>query len=153
VNGTETGEVGLGKNGVTGIIVPLDGGTIDRVFHHRPIIPIFVDRFPSDLEPGDRAFLYVSGGARVIDGEGGISSVTREPLSDVRLYAGELCLSDNELDDYAASSRKTERDEMLVLKLDQPTKYVKAMKCSLKIPSDGVYMTSETFYHILGENR
>ena len=40
----------MGKNGVTGMIVPLEGETINRVLHHRPIIAIFVDEFPSDLD-------------------------------------------------------------------------------------------------------
>jgi len=142
----------MGKNGVTGMIVPLEGETINRVLHHRPIIAMFVDEFPSDLEPGDRAFLYVTGGARILDAEGGISSVSREPVREVRKYGADLSLSVQELDEYVGRSRKSENDEMLVLKIDAPTKYTKPMKCTRPIPRDGTYMTAETFFSILGEN-
>jgi len=143
----------MGKNGVTGIILPLEGETINRVLHHRPIVALFVGEFPSDLEPGDRAFLYVSGGARFLDAEGRVSSVSREPVSEVRRYGGDLCLSGQELDEYVARSGKTEADQMLVIKLAEPTKYIKPMKCSLSVPSDGAYMTAETFFRILDENQ
>ena len=68
----------MGKNGVTGMIVPLDTESVHLVFHHRPVIPLFVESFPDDLEVGDRAFLYVSGRS-LIDGEGGIGSITARP--------------------------------------------------------------------------
>ncbi len=142
----------MGKNGVTGIILPLEGETINRVLHHRPVIAMFVDDFPSDLEPGDRAFLYVVGGQRVLDAEGGIASVAREPARDVRRYGNELSVSLQELDEYLDRSGKSEEDEMLVMKIDAPTKYIKPMKCSKPIPRDGTYMTAETFFSILGEN-
>ncbi|MGD0638395.1 MAG: hypothetical protein ABSA72_10200 [Nitrososphaerales archaeon] len=142
----------MGKNGVTGMIVPLEGETINRVLHHRPIIAIFVDEFPSDLEPGDRAFLYVTGGARILDAEGGVASVSREPVRDVRKYGTELSISAQELDEYVGRLGKSEDDEMLVLKIDAPTKYIKPMKCTKSIPRDGTYMTAETFFSILREN-
>ena len=143
----------MGKNGVTGMIVPLEGETINRVLHHRPVIAIFVDDFPSDLEPGDRAFFYVTGGARILDAEGGVASISREPVRDVRKYGNDLSLSTQELDEYAGRSGKTEDDEMLVMKIDAPTKYIKPMKCTRPIPRDGTYMTAETFFSILGENQ
>src|SRR5580704_7307872 len=138
----------MGKNGVTGMIVPLDAESAHLVFHHRPVIPLFVESFPDDLEVGDRAFLYVSGGS-IIDGEGGVSRITREQVGDVRRYGDQLCLTREELDRYVAASRKTESDEMLVLKLDEPTKYIKPMKCGVPITRDGVYMTAEIFFTIL----
>ena len=143
----------MGKNGVTGIILPLEGETINRVLHHRPIIALFVDEFPSDLEPGDRAFLYVTGGQRVLDVEGGILTVARAPASEVRGYGNELSVSPQELDMYIGRAGKSVDDEMLVLKLEAPTKYIKPMKCSKQIPKDGTYMTVETFFSILGENQ
>jgi hypothetical protein len=142
----------MGKNGVTGMIVPLDAESVHLVFHHRPVVPLFVESFPDDLEVGDRAFLYVSGGA-IIDGEGGVASITRETVGDVRRYGDHLCLSIPELDRYVANSRKTEDDEMLVLRLEEPTKYIKPMKCGIPIPRDGTYMTAEVFFTILRENR
>jgi hypothetical protein len=142
----------MGKNGVTGFIVPMDAESAHMVFHHRPVIPLFVESFPDDLEVGDRAFLYVSGG-RIIDGEGGVSSITREQVGDVRRYGDQLCLSREELDRYVADSKKTESDDMLVLKIEEPTKYIKPMKCGMPIPRDGVYMTAEVFFTILRENR
>ncbi|MDA4112938.1 MAG: hypothetical protein OK474_02730 [Thaumarchaeota archaeon] len=142
----------MGKNGVTGIIVPLDAESVHLVFHHRPVVPLFVESFPDDLEVGDRAFLYVSGGS-IIDGEGGVSSITREPVGEVRRYGDQLCLTREELDTYVAVSRKRESDEMLVLKLDEPTKYIKPMKCGVPITRGGVYMTAEIFFTILRENR
>jgi hypothetical protein len=142
----------MGKNGVSGIIVSLEGETINRVFHHRPVIPLFVDSFPSDLEAGDRAFLFVKGGEGVLDGEGSISSVRREQVSAVRLYGGSLSLSGEELDRYVKESGKGESDYMLVLSLEDATKYARPMKCPLSIPSDGLYMTAETYFAILREN-
>jgi len=142
----------MGKNGVTGMIIPLDGETINRVFHHRPIIAMFVKEFPSDLEVGDRVFLYESGGARVLEGEGSIVSITREAANDVRGYAGELSISGDELDSYVSGSGKKGGDPMLVLKLQDAIKYVRALKCSVPVGKDGMYMTREVFSTILAEN-
>ena len=142
----------MGKNGVTGMIVPLDAESVHLVFHHRPVIPLFVESFPDDLEVGDRAFLYVSGRS-LIDGEGGIGSITRETVGEVRRYGDHLCLTSEELERYVADSRKTEHDDMLVLRLKEPTKYIKPMKCGVPIPPDGTYMTAEVFFTILRENR
>jgi len=142
----------MGKNGVTGIIVGLEGPTIDRVFHHRPTVPLFVESFPDDLEPGDRVFLYVRGGPKVIDGEGVVSSVTRETLEQVRRIGSELCLSAQELEDRARASGRGDGEEVLILRLRDATKYTSPMRCSIPIPEDGLYMTAETFFRILKEN-
>jgi hypothetical protein len=144
--------MGMGNNGVTGIIVPLDGEIINRVFHHRPIIAMFVEKFPSDLAVGDRAFLYEAAGGRVLEGEGSIISISHEPVEDVSVYGAELSLSGDELDRYVAASRKDAGDRMLVLKLQDAIKYVRALKCSLQVGSDGIYMTKTVFSTILAEN-
>jgi hypothetical protein len=142
----------MGKNGVTGIIVPLDGETINRVFHHRPIIVMFVDSFPSDLEAGDRVFLYESAGGRVLEGEGSIVGISRESAEDVRKYGAELSVSSEELDRYVAASGRKVSDDMLVLKVQDAIKYVKALKCSMPVGKDGTYMTKVVFSTILAEN-
>lgn len=142
----------MGKNGVTGIIVPLDGETINRVFHHRPIIVMFVEKFPTDMAVGDRVFLYESGGARVLEGEGSVVSITREAADEVRRYAGELSISGDELDRYVARSGKKGTDDMVVLKVQDAIKYVRALKCSLQVGNDGMYMTAAVFSTILAEN-
>lgn len=143
----------MGKNGVSGIIVPLDGQTIDRVFHHRPIIPLFVGGFPSDLQVGDRTFLYEKGGGRVLQGEGAIVGIEYQGAGEVRGYGQRLCLSGSELDEYIRSSGKTAEDKMLVLRLeDHPVKYVRPLRCSVKVEAGGKYMTAEVYSKILSEN-
>jgi hypothetical protein len=142
----------MGKNGVTGIIIPLDGETINRVFHHRPIIALFVEKFPSDLAVGDTAFLYETGGGRVLEGEGSIVGITHETADEVRKHGTELSVSGDELDRYLAASGKKNSDKMLVLKLEDPIKYVKALKCGMPVGKDGTYMTKVVFSTILAEN-
>lgn len=142
----------MGKNGVTGIIVPLEAQIIDRVFHHRPMIALFVDSFPSDLEEGDRTFLYETGGGRVLEGEGSIVEISRAKAEDVRKFGHELSVSADELDRYVAESGRNGSDDMLVLKLQDAIKYVRPLKCSLQVGRDGVYMTTDVFSKILAEN-
>jgi hypothetical protein len=142
----------MGTNGVTGIIVPLEGEIINRVFHHRPIIAMFVERFPSDLAVGDRTFLYEMGGGRVLEGEGSIAGISYETADDVRKYGAELSLSGEELDRYVAACGRKVSDEMLVLKVQDAIKYVKALKCSMPVGKDGTYMTKVVFSTILAEN-
>lgn len=142
----------MGTNGVTGIVVPLEVDVIDRVFHHRPIIPLFVDKFPSDLAVGDRVFLYEKGGGRVLEGEGSISAIALERADEARRYGKELCLSSEELDEYIASSGKGPHDELLVLKVEDAVKYARPLKCSVPVASGGTYMTSEVFSRVLEEN-
>jgi hypothetical protein len=144
--------LGMGKNGVTGIIVPLEGEVINRVFHHRPIIAMFVDKFPSDLAVGDTAFLYETGGGRVLEGEGSVVALSHETVDEVRKYGAELSVSSEELDRYLSASGKKNSDKMLVLKLQDPIKYVRALKCSLPVGKDGAYMTKVVFSTILAEN-
>jgi hypothetical protein len=123
------------------------------VFHHRPIIAIFVDKFPSDLAVGDTAFLYETGGGRVLEGEGSIIGISHETAEDVRKYGAELSVSAEELDGNVRDSGKKASDKMLVLKLeDHPTKYAKALKCSMPVGKDGTYMTKVVFSTILAEN-
>ena len=143
----------MGKNGVTGIIVPLEAETIDRVLHHRPVVPLFVDEYPSDLELGDRAFFLEVGGGKVLQAEGSVSSIARETVSQVRLYGNDLCLSSQELTNHVRSRSKSEGDQMLVLKIDQPTKYIRAIKCTIAVPRGGLYMTAERYFTILHENQ
>ncbi len=142
----------MGKNGVTGIIVPLESQITDRVFHHRPIIPLFVDRFPSDLAAGDRAFFYEKGGGRVLEGEGTIEAISMEPADGVRKYGKELCFSPEELTSYVSTSAKQITDNMLVLKIRDAVKYARALKCSMPVSSDGEYVTQSVFSRILSEN-
>jgi hypothetical protein len=142
----------MGKNGVTGIVVPLDGEVINRVFHHRPIVAMFVDKFPDDLEVGDRTFLYEKGGGRVLEGEGIIVGVSQETADDVRKMGAELSLNVDELDRYVTESGKKGTDKMLVLKVKDAIKYAKALKCSVPIGKDGAYMTKVVFSTILSEN-
>lgn len=142
----------MGKNGVTGIIVPLESQITDRVFHHRPIIPLFVERLPSDLAVGDTAFFYEKGGARVLEGEGIVESVSMESVEAARKYGKELCLSSEELDRYVSSSAKQNDDMILVLKIRDAVKYARALKCSLPVGRDGEYVTQAVFSRILSEN-
>lgn len=144
----------MGANGINGLIVPLDSHIIDRVFHHRPIVPIFVHEFPGDLAVGDRTFLYGRGGARVLEGEGGITGISYQTTDEVRGYGAQLCLSSEELDEYVRESGKSPADRMLVLKLeDHPVKYSRPLKCSMKVRSTGEYMTAEVYARILAENQ
>jgi hypothetical protein len=142
----------MGKNGVTGIILPLEGRITDRVFHHRPVIPMFVEAFPVDLAVGDTAFFYEKGGARVLEGEGVVESMSREPVADVRKRGKELCLSTEELDEYVSASGKGAGDGMLVLKIRDAVKYARALKCSLPVARDGAYVDGGVFSKILAEN-
>lgn len=142
----------MGTNGVKGIIISLEASVIDRVFHHRPIIPLFVRVFPSDLAVGDATFLYEKGGGRVLEGEGTITEISSETADSVKRYGRELCLSAQELDQYVEASGKTASDEMLVLRLRDAIKYVRALKCSMRIDSNGEYMTEGVFSSILAEN-
>lgn len=143
----------MGRNGTRGIIVPLDTRIIDRVFHHRPVIPLLVEEFPEYLEVGDRTFLYEAGGGRVLQGEGGIVGISRMGIEDVRSYGSQLCLSDAELDEYVRASGKSGQESMLVLELeDHPVKYSRPLRCSMKVRSGGEYMTAESFSKILSEN-
>jgi hypothetical protein len=145
--------IGMGKNGVTGIIVPLDDEVIHRIFHHQPVIAIFVESVPADLEVGDRAFLYEKGGA-VLEGEGSIAGISHEAAGEVRKKHGDgLSLSGDELEGYIASSGKQGSDQMLVLTLQDPIKYMKPLRCSgLSVGRDGTYMTKAVFSSILAEN-
>jgi hypothetical protein len=142
----------MGTNGVTGIIIPLEADVIDRVFHHRPIIGMFVDRFPADLSVGDRVFLYEKGGGRVLEGEGSIAGISLETVEEVRRYGRELCLSSEELDEYANSSGRKPTDSMLVLKVRDAIKYVRPLKCSVPVTKDGAYVTNAVSAGILTEN-
>lgn len=134
------------------MIVPLEGEVIDRVFHHRPIIAMFVESYPSDLTPGDKVFLYEKGGLRALSGEGSLVEISLEPVADVERYATELSLSPQELDQYVRSVGKSYRDKMLVLKVRDAIKYVRPLRCSMKIGEDGAYMTGSVFSEILAEN-
>jgi hypothetical protein len=142
----------MGKNGVTGIIVPLEAQIIDRVFHHRPVVAMFVDKFPSDLEVGDRIFLYETGGGKVLLGEGAIAGISHETSEDALKYGKELCLSPQELDEYISESGRKPSEKMLVLKVQDAIKYSKALKSSLPVGKDGAYMTKVVFSKILAEN-
>jgi hypothetical protein len=46
----------LGKNGVTGIIVPLPSEITDRIFHHHEVFAMAVEDPSTDLTEGDRIF-------------------------------------------------------------------------------------------------
>jgi hypothetical protein len=142
----------MGQNGVTGIIIPLESHITDRVFHHRPIIPLFVDRFPSDLSVGDTAFFYEKGGGRVLEGEGSIAAISMESADEARRYGKELCLSPEELDGYVSASGKRSSDRMLILKIEDAVKYARALKCSVPVGRGGEYLTQGVFSKILSEN-
>jgi predicted transcriptional regulator len=143
----------VGKNQVTGLIIPLDGVRIDRVFHHRPVIAMFVERFPSDIEVGDRAYLYEAGGSRTLEGEGTIVAIGEEIAQDVPpRYGRELSFSIPELDEYVATSGKKNTDAMLILKVQDAIKYTRPLRCGLAISRDGTYMNQAVHSKILSEN-
>jgi hypothetical protein len=143
----------MGKNHVTGIIVPLEASIIDRVFHHRPVIAIFARESPRDLEVGDRIFLYETGGGRVLLGEATVTGISTEKAGSVRAIGHELSVSPEELDEYVATKRKTGDDDMLVLKTKDAVKYSRALKWNgMKTDEDWAYLTDEVFKSIMSQN-
>jgi hypothetical protein len=144
----------MGKNGVTGIIVSIPSEVINRIFHHHEIYAMLArGDHQTDLTEGDRIFFYDAGG-KGLEGEAIIEKISFQRAREVKLYGRDLYLSAEELDKYLADVNEDNEDaEMLVLKVEDATKYTKPLKCGLKIESRGVYMNKEIFAQVIRENQ
>jgi hypothetical protein len=144
----------MGRNGVTGIIVPVPSQITNRIFHHHEVYAmVATDDRRTEVAEGDRIFFYDTGG-KGLEGEAVIEKLTFEPASKVKLYGNDLYLSLEELERYLADAHADDDDaEMLVLKVEGATKYSRPLKCTLEMEGGSVYMTKQVFSQIVGENQ
>ncbi len=141
----------MGKNGVTGVIVPLGSEITNRIFHHHEVYAMAVPSPSTDLAVGDRIFFWDTAG-KGLEGEALIEKITFEPAGDLRRYGLDLYLFGEELAVYLTERGLKEDATMLVLKVNEPTKYSKPLRCSLKVGRDGVYVDTEVMAQIMREN-
>jgi hypothetical protein len=142
----------MGKGAVTGIIVPVPSELTNRIFHHHEVYAMLAEADATELSEGDRVFFYDTGG-KGLEGEAYIEKISFEPAEDVRRYGHDLYLTGDELSKYLADAGKGEDATMLVLKVEDATKYSRPLKCSLSVGKDGHYMTGEVFARIMNENQ
>src|ERR1035437_10365616 len=96
----------MGKNGVTGIIVPIPSEVINRIFHHHEVYATLArDGHQTDLTEGDRIFFYETGG-KGLEGKAIIEKISFQHAREVKLYGHDLYLSADELDKYLADAKK-----------------------------------------------
>ena len=79
----------------------------------------------TELSEGDRIFFYDTGG-KGLEGEAYIEKISLEPAKEVRRYGHDLYLTGDELSKYLADAGKGEDARMLVLKVEDATKYSRA---------------------------
>jgi hypothetical protein len=141
----------MGKNGVTGIIVPLPSEITNRIFHHHEVYAMIAEQPSTDLAVGDRIFFYDTGG-KGLEGEALIEEISFHPARDVRRYDHDFYLSGDELGRYLSDAGKDGDATMLVLKVEDATKYSRPLKCSVVVGKDGVYLNKEISDQIMREN-
>jgi hypothetical protein len=142
----------MGKNGVTGIIVPVPSEITNRIFHHHEVYAMVAEHASTELSEGDRIFFY-DAARRVLEGEAEVEKISFEPARDVRRYAHDLYLSGDELGSYLAAEGKSEDSTMLVIKVEDATKYSRPLKCSLNVGKQGAYVNKEVSAQIMRENQ
>lgn len=142
----------MGKNGVIGLIVPLSSEFTDRIFHHHETYAMVSEDGATDVQPGDRLFFYDTAG-RGLEGEALIEEVSFESARDLLARAHDLYLSADELTDYLRREGRTEYDELLVLKVEDATKYFRPLKCTLQVPRGGLCLNASISAQIMRENQ
>ena len=142
----------MGKNGVTGIIVPLPSQITDRIFHHHEVYAMLVERDSTELAEGDRIFFYDPSGSG-LEGEALIEKISFEAARDVKRYDHDLYLTGDELEGYLAEAGKSDDATMLVVRVEDATKYSRPLRCSLTVGKGGVYVNKEVSARIMRENQ
>jgi len=141
----------MGRNGVTGIIVPLPSEITNRIFHHHEVYAMTVEEPSTELAEGDRIFFYDTGG-KGLEGEARIEKISFEPARDVRRYDHDLYLSGDELGRYLLDAGKDGDATMLVLRVEDATKYSRPLKCGVVVGKEGVYVNKEISEQIVHDN-
>ena len=142
----------MGRNGVTGIIVSLTSEVADRIFHHHEVYAMLSEKGTTELSEGDRFFLYDTTG-KWLEGEASIEKVSFEPAREVRGYGHDLYLTGDELTRYLSDAGGDDDSNMLVLKVEDATKYSRPVKCSVPVGKDGIYVDPKLSAKILRENQ
>ncbi len=139
----------MGKNGVTGIIIPMGREAVHNIVHHRVL---YVGEKSDDwdlIEEGDRVFLYDSEVSKQLEGEAKIRRIYTEKGEDLLKNLDRLCQTEQEVRSHAA--RATE-DEFPVIEVEGAVKYSRGIICPFNVPPGGLKVTEEVSSGIFHAN-
>lgn len=140
----------MGRNGVLGIIVPIDDEEVMHdVFHGKSVHATVARSEGTDLEKGDRIIFFDSRRTHALRGEAVNADISFEQAEKVLDdFRGALCVDGADFQSYVSTLPSGPRSRMRVLRFKDPTMYASPVKCDLAVAEDGTYMTAEVFAKI-----